>query len=203
MFLPKFSELKISAKIPKKYLILAGSFFVLLIIVFFASFFGLPGRLLGTILRNSRSPNPQLITNNQQPTTSTPAIDWKNIHVPEPGETLPDKKTAVPRYTYNTNNGGKVRAFDMTADQNLFSPEEIIVYQSDILWLSFTAVDKSYDLTIPALGNSLIIPAGYTKVIELQTTIPGQFSFICKSCPSSKNIGAKEPTGLLLVKPVT
>jgi len=63
------------------------------------------------------------------------------------------------------------------------SGREINVYQYDDLSISFTAIDKDYDINIPDFfGRSFDIKAGETIRRSFQVTNPGSFPYYCQIC---------------------
>lgn len=124
-----------------------------------------------------------------------------SIHVPEPNEKTGESGLAVPRSAQESFPGSKnkMRSFDITAEKTAFSINKIIVNQNDIVRIQFTALDKNYDLTLPALGISQKVQKGERKTVEFQAIADGTFVFSCLSCDGSK----ESMKGVLIVVPKT
>lgn len=115
--------------------------------------------------------------------------------VPEQGATValniavPQNVTPLNAHTTETN-----RDFSITANNNKFTPDTIIVNAGDNININFTAVDKNYDFSQPDYGygdGKFIISKGQTKKITFQVTASGKFMFYCALCggPKSGPIG--------------
>lgn len=107
----------------------------------------------------------------------------EGIKVPEMGEEV-GKGVAAPEAvaSASVNGNNKYRIFSIAADKNAFSPDTIIVNVGDVVHINFTAVDKTYDLTIPDYGMKQTVYKGETKVLEFQTVNAGKFMFYCDLC---------------------
>ncbi len=120
-------------------------------------------------------------------------------YVPEPNDKTADSGLAVPRSAQESSPGGKnkMRSFEILAEKTAFSINKIIVNQNDIVRIQFTALDKNYDLSFPALGISQKAQKGERKTVEFQAIADGTFVFSCLTCD-----GSKESTkGVLIVVP--
>lgn len=95
----------------------------------------------------------------------------------------------------NPSDSASARSFSLTVDKDAFSPNEIIVNKGDTVTVSFTAIDKNYDFTLPDYGMKVALPMGTTRQIQLSPSAVGTFLFYCTSCggPTSG------PTGHLVV----
>jgi heme/copper-type cytochrome/quinol oxidase subunit 2 len=95
----------------------------------------------------------------------------------------------------NPTDSASYRNFAITIANDAFSPSEIVVYAGDTVSVSFTAVDKAYDFTLPDYGMKVPIPQGSTRQIQLSPHATGTFLFYCTSCGGP----ARGPTGHLVV----
>ena len=121
----------------------------------------------------------------------------KNIEVPNEGTTSTEKDVAVPKLQTNAAPGvtAQLRKFSVKAENNTFTPSKIIVYKGDTVHIDFTAVDKDYDFSIPAIyGISRQMAKGSTGPLEFQANTVGQFDIVCQACGGKK-------MGLLIVAP--
>lgn len=76
----------------------------------------------------------------------------------------------------------RYRSFNISADRNKFNPSTIIVNTGDTVHINFTAVDKTYDFTIPDYGLKQTATGGQTKVVEFQALNDGKYTFYCERC---------------------
>lgn len=127
-------------------------------------------------------------------------LSQSSIHVPEPNEKTDQPGLAVPRSAQESFPGSKnkMRSFEILAEKTSFSINKIIVNQNDIVRIQFTALDKNYDLTLPALGISQKVQKGERKTVEFQAIADGTFDFSCRSCG-----GNNAMKGILIVVPKT
>lgn len=146
--------------------------------------------------------------NNASQTTSTPTVPTasitptslpvpSNAMAPNQGATNTPSGTAVPTYEVpaSPSSNYKYRSFNITVQNNQFSPNTIIVNVDDVVNLYFTAVGGDYDFTQPDLGFHLSVPNGKTTQLNFDATLVGNFLFYCSTCggPTSG------PTGHLIV----
>lgn len=115
--------------------------------------------------------------------TSAPAVP-EGITVPTVGEAEAPEGVAVPSVVAPAAPGvsAQFRSFDVKAQNDAFSPNEIRANQGDTIHINFTAVGKTYDLSIPDYGLKQTAKAGESKVIEFQTLNPGTYVFYCELC---------------------
>jgi len=106
--------------------------------------------------------------------------------------------TAVAPASGNASSDAKARFLTLQASASGFSPATITVKRGDTVYVDFTAVDGTYDLSIPYLGAAFnAVPQGTTKRLPFDTDLSGTFTFECsKACPASGSI-----TGDLVVLP--
>ncbi|MFZ4648217.1 MAG: cupredoxin domain-containing protein [Patescibacteria group bacterium] len=110
-----------------------------------------------------------------------------NTKVPEMNEKLTvaqAEKTAVPGVVTPAAPGSdsNFRSFEIRAEGGKFTPNEIIARKNDIVHISFTAVDKAYDIVFPSYGMSQQAKQGQKKNLEFQALSSGSFSYYCDSC---------------------
>ena len=122
-----------------------------------------------SVLENVKVPN-----KTDKNTTSTKEIE-KNIAIPEV------QTQAAPGVE------AELRKFSVKAENNVFMPNKIIVYKGDTVHIEFSAVDKDYDFSIPAVyGISRQVKKGNKAPLEFQAYQEGQFDIICKLCGDKK-----------------
>lgn len=97
-----------------------------------------------------------------------------------------DKETQAP----------SLRTFEVTIDEDKFTPDTVIVKKDDRVRIKFIAVDKDYDVSQPDYGLRQVIPKGSFKFLEFRASWDGQFTFFCPSCGGPE----KGPEGFLIVK---
>jgi heme/copper-type cytochrome/quinol oxidase subunit 2 len=89
------------------------------------------------------------------------------------------------------------RSFDISVQNDKFTPSTVTVLVGDTVNISITAVDKDYDFTQPDYGLSSPLPKGVKKLILFQGTSSGKYTFFCKSCGGPD----KGPVGYIVVVP--
>lgn len=97
----------------------------------------------------------------------------------------------------NPSGSTEFRGFSITAQNDAFSPDTIIVTQGDTVRVKFQALGKDYDVTQPDYGFSVSVPRGTEKTFQFDATAAGTFTFFCKTCGGP----AKGPVGSLVVVP--
>ncbi len=115
--------------------------------------------------------------------------------VPDPDTELTEEQRqviAVPERAVSSNpfsgTTSQHRNFSFNLENNNLinnsdSGNEINVYLYDDLSLSFTAIDKDYDIYIPDFfGRSFEIKVGETIRRSFQLTSPGSFPYYCEVC---------------------
>ena len=143
----------------------------------------------------------------EQPVTSQPAEEVEqveknyttsvpeNIEVPnkiDEGATSTkeiEEGVAIPEVQTQAAPGveAELRKFSVKAENNVFTPNKIIVYKGDTVHIEFSAVDKDYDFSIPAVyGISRQVKKGSKAPLEFQAYQEGQFDIICKLCGDKK-----------------
>jgi len=116
----------------------------------------------------------------------------KDVKVPEAGENVA-VDVAIPVSVSKAAPGvsAKLRVFNISAQNDLYSPSTVIIKAGDTVHINFTAVDKTYDITFPDYGMKQIVNKGQTKVLEFQAVTTGKFTYYCALCGGlgSKAIG--------------
>jgi heme/copper-type cytochrome/quinol oxidase subunit 2 len=132
------------------------------------------------------------------PQSQTEAPVPADVIVPSQGQVVASS-VAVPEVVApaNAHTTDDYRSFSIQADDNQFTPSTIVVNQEDVVNISMTAVDKSYDFTQPDYGLRETIPKGQTKTIQFGATATGKFTFYCSSCGGP----SKGPIGYIIVAP--
>jgi plastocyanin len=107
----------------------------------------------------------------------------EGVKVPEMGEEA-EGDVAVPEgvASASTSGSNKFRIFSIKAEGDKYSPNTIIVNVGDIIHINFSAVDKTYDLTIPDYGMKQTAEKGETKILEFQAGNTGKFAYYCEVC---------------------
>lgn len=139
----------------------------------------------------------------QKPPEDKPInITRNDASVPDLGD-RPGSLVAVPKAVLDSYPGSKlkIRYFDISANNNSFSSQKIIVNQNDIINITFTAKDKAYDLTIPGYHITQKAAAGETGMVEFQAVKTGTFVFSCDTCKKQSAFENQPPQGVLLVVP--
>jgi hypothetical protein len=132
------------------------------------------------------------------PTSLTRAPAPENVKVPEPGEKVAEgvaPPTHVAPASDSPLSDAKHRQFSIVAENDRYSPNEIIVRQMDVVTIDFSAKDKTYDLTIPDYGLKRVVEAGGAVKIQFQADQAGKFTFYCELCGGLKS----KTTGTLIV----
>lgn len=109
----------------------------------------------------------------------------KDIKVPELDQAVVDKTIAVPEISIEAAEGltdKKLRRFSITAENDIYTPSEVIANSDDTIHINFTAVGKIYDITIPDYGLKQTAQAGETKFLGFQAVKSGKFLFYCELC---------------------
>lgn len=119
------------------------------------------------------------------PTSATRAEVPSNIKIPEPGEEV-SKGVAAPERVAPASDSpltdAKSREFTISAENNAYSPNQIIVGHMDVITINFTAKGKAYDMTIPDYGLKRTVNAGESVKLQFQADQVGKFTFYCDIC---------------------
>ncbi len=91
----------------------------------------------------------------------------------------------------------KSRTFEITINNNSFSPSTVIIGQGDIASITFKSVDKDYDFVQPDYGLSMKLPKGTPRMINFQGVATGKYTFYCATCGGP----SKGPVGYIVVVP--
>lgn len=113
-----------------------------------------------------------------------------SIKTPEPGDKPSDSNIAVP--TSVIGSGPNFRVFSLTASGGKFTPSTIVVNESDVIDVAFSAVDADYDVWLSDFGIYKLIKKGTTEKIQFQAYPYGTYSFVCRDA-------CKGATGKLIV----
>ena len=110
-----------------------------------------------------------------------------DVKVPGMNETLTDAEKeviAVPSIVTPAAPGASAsfRSFSISGDGGKFVPAEIIARLNDIVHVTFTAVDKDYDIVFPSYGMRQSAKKGETKILEFQAVSEGSYTYYCDSC---------------------
>ncbi len=118
---------------------------------------------------------------------------------PSVGATSTPKGVAVPTVVTPAAPGAttQLRVFNISADKGVFTPSTVIANEGDTVHINFTAVDKTYDITVPDFGLKQTAAKGETKVLEFGATQSGKFTYYCASCGNS----ATSPNGYIIIVP--
>lgn len=130
--------------------------------------------------------------------TSAPAVP-EGVTVPSVGEAEAPEGVAVPTVVAPAAPGvsAQFRSFDVKAQSDAFSPNEIRVNQGDTVHINFAAIGKTYDLSVPDYGLKQTAKDGESKVIEFQALNPGTYAFYCELCGGLQS----KAKGVILVVP--
>ena len=107
----------------------------------------------------------------------------KNVKIPELGE-KPAEGVAAPISVAPAAPGvsAKLRRFEIKAENGVYNPSTIIVKKGDSIDIKFTAVDKTYDFTLPDYGIKAVAQKGETKLLGFQAVNDGKFTYYCSVC---------------------
>lgn len=86
--------------------------------------------------------------------------------------------------------------FNIVAANDTFTPNQLTAQRGQIVTIYISASDKTYDVSIPALGLSRIISKGDRKSLEFQASTFGQYVFACASYCNTATA-----RGILTIKP--
>lgn len=160
-------------------------------------------------LGESKEKSPEISTTGQDLSVSLEEL--KKLKVPEPSDLVQEQsltttatdsqkpiqsELAIPEEVVpvNTQSGINLRSFELNIKNNQVFPKEIRVYSGDVVDIDIKAIDKNYNLAIPAYGLSIQVNKGETKKIQFQATDAGKFIFECSLC-------SPKFTGLIMVVP--
>ena len=177
----------------KKLIIMGVAMFISVLALIFAYFVIIP-----TGPRNG-----EISIENQVsvPVSATRVDAPVDIVVPEMGVEIDNNLTAVPVGVIDAAPGGttKLRSFDIRADGGRFIPSTVIVNQGDTVNINFTAVDGSYDITIPDYGIRQTTEIGETRMLEFLAINDGKFTFYCELCGGIDS----DAKGFIIIRPST
>lgn len=130
-------------------------------------------------------------------TTATRTAAPADVTVPNKGDTVAVNVAApIVVAAAGTNVVSNLRSFDLALAGGQFSPSTVIVNFMDIVHLTVSSQDGTYDFAQPDYGLSTgPIAKGKVKTIEFQANNAGKFSFFCASCGGP----GKGPVGYLIV----
>ncbi len=84
------------------------------------------------------------------------------------------------------------RSFNITIQNEAYTPDTVIVNQGDTVNLDLTAVDAAYGFTQPDYGFNAAIPKGKTQIIQFQALSPGISLFIARPVAARRKV----PSGI-------
>ncbi len=115
-----------------------------------------------------------------------------DIATPDQNASAVPAGVAVPVNVINT---GPIsfRQFNISGVKGQFSPDTIVVNEGDIIDLTLSATDGTYDMYFPDFAASLTASKGKTAHVQFQATIYGQYQFYCATSCSGN------PQGTLIV----
>ena len=126
----------------------------------------------------------------------------EGVVVPEKDEEIPAELIEIVAKPENTlppldgdESGPKIRRFTIKAENDNFTPKQIIVNENDVVDLSIEAVDKDYDLFLPNYNMRQSIALGKTKSLNFEANLVGRFKFFCPACGGPD----KGPSGEIVV----
>ena len=108
----------------------------------------------------------------------------EDVMIPELNQEVKDEEIAVPLTVSPASPQGEAmfRRFEISAENDKYSPSEVLVKQGDTVHIDFTAVDKEYDITFPDYGMKQTAQKGEKKILEFQALNPGKFLYYCELC---------------------
>ena len=136
------------------------------------------------------TPTPSTVATPPASTTHLPVPP--NTKVPELGDKPTDEDIAVPVSVAPSAPGveTKLRTYNIKGENNVFEPSTVIANVGDTIHINFTAVDKTYDITVPDYGLKQSAAKGETKILEFQAVNEGQYLYYCELC-GGQNSSAK------------
>jgi plastocyanin len=125
-----------------------------------------------------------------------------DVLVPEKDTQLSEeqkKEIALPTVVVPAATGStsKFRSFVITASDNEFLPTKIIANIGDTVNISFTAVDKAYDIVFPSYNMMQKAEIGQTKTLQFNARKEGSFTYYCSACGGPE----KGPKGSIIIVP--
>jgi heme/copper-type cytochrome/quinol oxidase subunit 2 len=116
----------------------------------------------------------------------------QKIATPGTGATGTPPGVAIPTVVQQT---GAIasRDFNITGAGGKFSPDTIVVNQGDVINLTLSASDGTYNIFFPDFGVTLTAQKGGTATAQFQPSNYGQYQFYCKDVCSGN------PKGTLIV----
>ncbi len=134
-------------------------------------------------------------------TSATRSAVPANMVVPGAGATGTPQGVAVPQISIPAAPGvqAQLRVFNISAEKGVFTPSTVIANEGDTVRINFTAVDKTYDMTVPDLNLRQTAQKGETKILEFGANPSGKFTYYCESCGGLNS----SATGFIVVVPGT
>lgn len=125
-----------------------------------------------------------------------------DIKVPEVGENLPAELVdvvAVPEHSVDiaVPGGANFRIFRIKAENDKFSPSQVIANFKDMVHIELMAIDKDYDLVLAGYNMTVNAKQGETKAVEFQALQDGRFLYYCESCGGADSTAKGE---IIIVK---
>lgn len=132
------------------------------------------------------APNPSSVSSSGTATDTYQGYKIADIYSASvPASAAPTPAQSVVAATPNPSLPIKNRTYNMSASASGFNPSSITVNAFDTITLEFTAVDGTYDFSIPYLGAYFYpVQKGQTKELILTASGAGTFTFQCRDyCP--------------------
>ena len=107
----------------------------------------------------------------------------------------PVSTTPVPSASPPPMNDYSSVSFEITAENDLFIPDQITVDRNQIVKIILYAKDKQYDLEIPGLSLKRTVLQGEKKSLEFQAQTEGEVPFYCTGCANPES-----PKGKIVIK---
>ena len=110
-----------------------------------------------------------------------------DIKVPELGENLPAELVdvvALPEQSIEIpmSEDSNFRVFRIRAENNQFTPSQVIANFGDSINIQLMAIDKDYDLVLSGYNMLLKAKQGETRPLQFQANKDGRFIYYCDSC---------------------
>jgi heme/copper-type cytochrome/quinol oxidase subunit 2 len=135
--------------------------------------------------RAGRLALPEIQRPGEAPVSPTREEVPPGVEVPELGEEAAEG-VAVPVHVAPASDfpltDAQSRSFMIVAENNRFSPNQIIVRHMDVVTIDFSAVGRTYDITIPDYGLQRVAADGQTVRLQFQADQVGRFTFYCERC---------------------
>lgn len=133
--------------------------------------------------------NPQVDNDNNFQINESETVENKPVKI-----TVPDTDTilreeekeiiAIPEVVVSASdyNDSQRRGFEISLNNNTFTPKNVIVRKNDLVRIKLSAIDKDYDVVVPDYSLSLDIKQNTTRTLSFQAVKAGVFPYYCPSC---------------------